>query len=135
MKKSVLCIPFIFSFILFTGGCSYKNDASSNINLIQNQAQKEEAYNQILQNENLFNDFMQQMAGRPRSMEWMMQDPSVMNRMFTTENFSYMMNHNPELHQQMMTNMMYMFQNDSSYYQQWNSMMQNQHNMGGMMMH
>jgi len=52
-----------------------------------------------------------------------MQDSSLMNHMFSNDNFNYMMEQNPSLSYSMMHNMEGMLGNDSSYMQHWNTMM------------
>ncbi len=132
MKPNLFVL--VLSVLLIMYGCSYST-GNDKINLLQNSAQKDEVYSQIFQNEKLFNDFMMQMTERPEAMHWMMQNHRVMNHMYSGDNFRYMMNHNPELHSQMMNSMIQMLSNDSLYRRQWNNMMQ-QHRMGGgMMMH
>ena len=114
-----------FSLVLMIGilvsGCSDMNN--TNIELSANEQQKEEAFNQILNNQELLNDFMNEMMVQPTSMNWMMENGRFMNHMFNQENMDYMRKHNPEIDNHMMNNMMYMLDRDTSIAKEWNNRM------------
>ena len=114
-----------FSLALMIGilvsGCSDMNNAK--IDLSANEQQKEEAFTQILTNQELLNDFMNEMMAQPTSMNWMMENGRFMNHMFDQENLDYMRKHNPEIDNHMMNNMMYMLDRDTSIAKEWNNRM------------
>ena len=126
MKLAAIALTTLVS-LTFTG-CSN----ASKIDLANNQAQKQEVFNQISQNQNLFNDFMLQMMQNPQNMQWMMQNEAMVQQMFQQNNLQYMMQHNSEMNTYMMQNMMNMISSDSTYYHQWNQMMNHSGMRGGM---
>ncbi len=114
-----------FSLALMIGilvsSCSDMNNAK--IDLSANEQQKEEAFNQILNNQELMNDFMNEMMTQPTSMNWMMENGQFMNHMFNQDNMDYMREHNPEIDNHMMNNMMNMMNRDTSFAREWNNRM------------
>lgn len=113
--------------IVFTS-CS--DMSNSRIDLTANEQQKEEAFNQILNTQELLNEFMNKMMEHNNSMNWMMENGQFMNHMFNMENLDHMRQHNPEMDNQMMDNMMNMMERDTSFARSWNKRMQGH---GGMM--
>jgi len=107
--------------VILVSSCSDMNNAK--INLSANEQQKEEAFNQILNNQELMNDFMNEMMTQPTSMNWMMENGQFMNHMFNQDNMDYMRQHNPEIDNHMMNNMMYMMDRDTSIAREWNNRM------------
>jgi PBP1b-binding outer membrane lipoprotein LpoB len=110
----------VMGILLFTG-CTTKNE--SKIDLLNNEQQKEEAFNQILNNQEVLNDFMDEMMAQPTSMNWMMESGQFMNHMFNQENLDYMRQHNPEIDNHMMNHMMNRINSDTSASRKWNDMM------------
>ncbi len=104
-------------------GCSGSTTSNSNIDLSNNQQQKEEAFQQIINNEKLFDEFMNQTMDNTRSMHWMMENQQFMNNMFTDENLDYIMEHNTGLDNHMMNNMMNRINRDTTTARKWNNMM------------
>ena len=125
IKLTIIALTTIIT--LSFAGCSN----TSKIDLANNQAQRQEVFNQITQNQDLFNDFMNQMMENPQNMHWMMQNEAMVQHMFQQNNLQYMMQHNSEMNTYMMQNMMNMISSDSTYYHQWNQMMMNHSGMGG----
>ena len=113
--------------IVFTS-CSNTNN--SRIDLSANEQQKEEAFNQILNNQELLNEFMNEMMDNNNSMNLMMENGQFMNHMFNPENLDRMRQHNPEMDNQMMDNMMNIMVRDTSLARKWNKRMKGH---GGMM--
>jgi Na+-translocating ferredoxin:NAD+ oxidoreductase RnfG subunit len=102
---------------LLVSSCSDMSNAK--IDLSANEQQKEEAFNQILNNQELLNDFMNEMMAQPTSMNYMMENGQFMNHMFNQKNLDYMREHNPEIDNHMMNNMMYMMDRDTSIAKEW----------------
>ena len=119
--------------MLLIYGCTGKSTTTGNMDLAQNESQRNEAFNQIMQNRDMMHDFMNQVWQNQQAMHWMMQDTSFMGHMFNRENVSYMMDQNPSLMDAMMQNMASMLDSNQSYMQHWNSMMQQQGHMRAMM--
>ncbi len=113
---------------ILVSNCSDMNN--SKIDLSANQQQKEAAFNQIINNQELLNDFMNKLMVQPNSMNWMMENGQFMNHMFNQDNLDHMRVHNPEIDDHMMNNMMYLFDRDTSIAREWNSRMHERNSMG-----
>jgi hypothetical protein len=111
----------IVTMIFFVAGCNNVN--KQQIDLKANEEQREEAFNQILNNQELLNEFMNEMMSQPTSMHWMMENENFVNHMFNQDNLNYMREHNSELDNHMMNNMMYMMERDTSIAREWNNRM------------
>ena len=122
-KKKMNFWAFILTLMIgiLVSSCSDMNN--SKIDLSANEQQKEEAFNQILNNQELMNDFMNEMMTQPNSMNWMMENGQFMNHMFNQDNMDYMREHNPEIDNHMMNNMMNMIDRDTSFAREWNNRM------------
>jgi len=128
MKKKMNFWAFGLTLMIgiLVSSCSNMNDAK--IDLSANEQQKEEAFNQILDNQELLNDFMNEMMAQPTSMNRMMENDGFMNNMFNQENMDYMHEHNPEMNNYMMNNMKYRMDRDTSVAKEWdNWMMERMH--------
>lgn len=125
MKTKVKMNFWAFILMLMIGitvsSCSDMNNAK--IDLSANEQQKEEAFNQILNNQELMNDFMNKMMTQPNSMNWIMENGQFMNHMLNQDNMDYMREHNPEIDNHMMNNMMNMMDRDTSFAREWNNRM------------
>jgi hypothetical protein len=108
-------------------GCTNVNEEQ--INLSANEQQKEEVFEQILNDRELTNEFMNEIMNDPSSMHWMMENGQFMNAMFSEDNLDYIMQHNEGMNQHMMQNMGNIINRDSSYRRQWDSMMQGSNHM------
>ena len=132
MRKLNQIIMSALMGLLFTLGviaCANTQDSSKDIDLTKDTQLKEQAFNQILNNRELFNDFMNQMMQNHQSMQWMMGQNQMMQYMYNPENMQYMMQQNPGMSQHMMQGWMNTMQQDTSLYSQMYEMMQ-QHPMG-----
>jgi|GEM_PF-2545783 len=109
--------------VIVFAGCSGNISSNTNIDLPNNQQQKEEAFQQIINNEKLFNEFMNQTMDNTSSMHWMMENRQFMNNMFTDENLDYIMEHNTGVDNHMMNNMMNRINRDTTTARKWNNMM------------
>ena len=106
----------------FMAGCDNMNEGQ--INLSANEQLKEEVFEQILNDRELTNEFMNEMMNHPTSMHWMMENGQFMNSMFSKDNLDYIMQHNEGMDQHMMQNMGNVIIRDSSIRRQWDNMMQ-----------
>ena len=125
----------LVTFTLFVNGQGAKDTSD----LSKNTELKNDVFKQIINNKNLFNEFMNTMMQNSQSMKWMMDNQGMMQHMFSNKNLGYMMQ-NQNMSHMMMQNMMNTIQSDPSYNNQWNQMMNqkngNSNNMHqGMMMH
>lgn len=132
MKRLNQIIMSILIGLLFTIGviaCANTQDSAKDIDLTKDQQLKEQAFHQILNNRELFNDFMNQMMQNHQSMQWMMGQNQMMQYMYNPENMQYMMQQNPGIRQHMMQGWINTMQRDTSLYSQMYHTMQ-QHPMG-----
>ena len=109
--------------VIVFASCSGNNSSNTNIDLPNNQQQKEEAFQQIINNEKLFNEFMNQTMDNTSSMHWMMENPQFMNNMFKDENLDYIMEHHTGVDNHMMNNIMNRITRDTTTARKWNNMM------------
>ena len=113
LRKSRVCILFISLFLAgVLASCSSTN--KSKIDLSANEAQKETVFNQIMNNPQLMNEFMDEMMQNPGAMHYMMENESFMHHMLTDENLEYMMEHNHRFQRETMPHMMDHFRSDTS---------------------
>jgi hypothetical protein len=94
-------------------GCSEMTNP--NIDISKNEQQKEAVFNQILDDSELFNEFMDKMMDNSGAIHQMMMNESMMQHMFDHDNMQMMQQMNPEMMQTMMDNMMQMAGSDSSF--------------------
>lgn len=132
-----------------------ENNVQEDIDLQENEFQRNAVYAQILNDEELFMEFMNRMSQDHQSMDWIVSNESMMREMFSEEHMETMMRENPEIREnmmremmnamqqdtimmrqnpamreQMMENMMNLMQQDTAIYNQMQQRMQ-QHHMGG----
>ena len=127
---TVILAVFISGFATTNTGTNTSTDLTKNTQL------KKDVFNQIINNRELLVEFMNDMMENPQSMNWMMNDGTMMQYMFSGDHLGYMMHNNPGINQMMMRNMMNTIYSDSTYSNQWNQMMNHQYGMHhhGMMM-
>jgi len=130
IKKRIYFLTLSLTLMAGIVFASCSDMSNSRIDLTANEQQKEEAFNQILNTQELLNEFMNKMMEHNNSMNWMMENGQFMNHMFNPENLDRMRQHNPETDNQMMDNMMNMMERDTSFARNWNKRMQGH---GGMM--
>lgn len=120
-KMNFWTFSLVLIFGILVSSCSDMNNTK--IDLSANEQQKVAAFNQIMNNQELLNDFMNEMMVQPTSMNWMMENGLFMNHMFNQENLDYMRKHNPEIDNHMMNHMMYMLDRDTAITKEWNNRM------------
>lgn len=69
------------------------------------------------------------MMTHPTSMNRMIENGQFMNQMFNQENMDYMREHNPEMDNHMMNNMMYIMDRDTSIAKEWDNRMHKRNHM------
>ncbi|GAB2775670.1 hypothetical protein [Salinimicrobium soli] len=129
-------------------------DNDRDVNLATDQELREDVYDQILNDEELFTEFMEEMRESEKPMQWMAQHKPMMRNMFTRnqmrrtmrndpdvidsvmqgmmyvmEEDTTMFRRNPEMHQRMMQHIMMMMERDTAMYGEMQRRMQ-QHQMG-----
>ncbi len=83
---------FIVVMIFFTTGCTRD---TQKIDLLNNDAHKRQAFNQILNNPELQNEFFMELLDNKEAMNRMMQDSDLTGKLFNRENMNYMWEQNP----------------------------------------
>jgi hypothetical protein len=112
MKTSITKIsafPFLLLLVLLFFSC----DDNEQVNLLENQEVREDVYEQILNDEQLFGEFMNELRENRKSMEWMDNNRPMMNRFYGKERMHSMMRRNPQMRDSMMQGMMASMENDT----------------------
>lgn len=112
MKNLKMRIPLILSLLL--GTCLFMACEDERVELAENPEQREEAFDQILNDEDLFNDFMNKMRENDQSMQWMASHRPMMRNMYGRNQVHNMMRNNPEVMDSVMQGMMIMFEEDTT---------------------
>lgn len=112
MKNLKMRIPLILSLLL--GTCLFMACEDERVELAENSEQREEAFDQILNDEDLFNDFMNKMRENDQSMQWMASHRPMMRNMYGRNQVHNMMRNNPEVMDSVMQGMMIMFEEDTT---------------------
>lgn len=109
--KNNFRVPLLifFSAVIFTA-C----DQQRTLDLKEDEATKQDVYNQILGDEELFNEFIEQMRESNRSMEWMRANRPMMRNMYSHRHVQAMMQENPEVLDSLMQGMMSTMHSDST---------------------
>ncbi|MFD2519203.1 hypothetical protein [Salinimicrobium flavum] len=100
MKLSVL----MSLLLLMTGFVACDND--DGVNLTENPEAREDVYQQILNDEEMFTEFMTEMRESPKSMEWMRANRPMMRNMYGRQQMQSMMKTNPGMMDTVMQEMM-----------------------------
>ena len=106
-NQNRLSVCYLLIAFLFTS-C-----ANESIDLKENPDQKEEVYEQILSNEELFRDFMDEMRGNDTAMQWMVDHRPMMRNFYGRKQVTHMMRNQPEVMDSVMQGMMMMYEKDS----------------------
>ena len=109
--------------LLLSTGYTNNPETGKSTDLKKNSQLKENVFNQILNDRELYTEFMNQMMQNQQSMQWMMNNQGMMQYMFSGNHLGYMMHHNQGMTRMMMQNMMNTIQSDSTYCYQWNQML------------
>lgn len=150
--RRILSVFYVLVFSAIFFSCE---TGAQEVDLKENEAQRNAVYDQILNDQELFTQFMNRIMQNDQSMNWMSGHQDMMQEMYSRESMQMMMQNNPEMmddvmqrmmsamqqdttlmrrnpqmRQQMMENMMNMMQQDTIMYNQMQQRMQ-QHHMGG----
>jgi hypothetical protein len=133
--KAILSIGAFILIVVMTSisGCSNQQN-KNNFDISKNSALRDTVFNQILNNNNLFNGFMSRMMENNNAMNWMMGNEGMMQSVFSKDHLNYMMNHQSRSAYGMMENMMGVIKGDTTMMRQWQYMIKNNPEMQGMMM-
>lgn len=112
MKNMRMRIPVILSFflVIILWGC----DNDKKVDLSEDPEQREEVYEQILNDKDMFNEFMNKMRENDQSMKWMANHKPMMRNMYGRNQVRHMMQNNPEAMDSIMVGMMLMVEQDTT---------------------
>jgi hypothetical protein len=115
---------FILVFFVLAIGIFLISCNNQNIDLINNEEQKREAFNQILNNPALHSEFMMEMRNNREAMNRTLQDRDFTNNIFNPENIDFMREHNPGMDTMMIDNVRTRIQTDTVFQQEFNRRME-----------
>lgn len=124
LKSKIVFFLSVIIVISITGFVA-NTDKNKSIDPTKNTELKKDVFNQIINNSELFTEFMNDIMQSSQSMQWMMNNEGMVKYMFSGDHLGYMMHHNPGMNQMMMRNMMNTIQADSTYTYKGNKMMMN----------
>lgn len=114
MKAHFLKFPVVLGFLLLVFSFSSCDNDDRVVNLSDNPEAREGVYEQILNDEQLFGEFMNELRENRRSMEWMDSNRPMMNRLYGGERMHNMMRRNPQMRDSMMQGMFNSMERDTA---------------------
>lgn len=108
------CISKISAFLVFTFFFASCDNDVEVANLSENPEAREDVYEQILNDEQLFGEFMNELRENRQSMEWMDSNRPMMNRLYGGERMHNMMRRNPQMRDSMMQGMFSSMERDTT---------------------
>lgn len=148
MKVMNIKFPMLFLLSLFLFSF-FSCDSDDRINLSEDPEKRQEVYQQILNDEQLFTEFIDEMRENDQSMQWMHSNRPMMRNIYGRRHMQQVMaNHpevvdtvlmqgmmmqrdttmyrrNPEMQRRMIEHMIIMMERDTSMYRQMQERMQN----------
>ncbi len=122
MKTKKVKLTVTILFILLTGLFATRcTNQGNQLDLVNNEEQRQEAFNQILNNQEVYNEFINEMRSNPQSMNWMMENRDFTNEIFSNDNLNYMYEHNPNMNNMMMDHMTNRMDSDTAFQRQMNT--------------
>jgi hypothetical protein len=123
--KALLMSVFLVIAAWFAGCSDVEVDK---INL-SNPVEKEKVFDQIVNNDTIFNELLIRIKNEPESMHWMMENQMFMEDIFSEAHLEYIVAHNEGMDRYMMQHMSQLIEGNPSMREQWNGMMQGAHHM------
>ena len=120
--KTLVYFTLILTGMVLASCTNNTSTGDEQLNLSQNEEMRQEVYDQILNDEELLDEFLNQMMQNSTSMHWMMQHQPFMRQMFNQENVDYIMQHHQAMDLELMQNMMNTIQRDTSLEREWEIM-------------
>ena len=117
--------------LLLAAGC--QPDSPDAIRLTEDEQSKEAVFRQILADEELLNEFLNELNQNEEAMEFMMSHGKFMRQVYSVEFTSKLVRQNPDMREVMIQNIIGMMQQDSSTYQDMNERMEEFHESMGEM--
>lgn len=110
-----------FSFFLKTGFAALfllltlnACDNDREVNLATDEELRDDVYEQILSDQELFTEFMEEMRESDKPMQWMAEHKPMMRNMYGRNQVRHMMRNNPETMDSLMQGMMIMMEQDTT---------------------
>lgn len=113
MKTLRVRILLIFSLFIILLNFLYACNRDK-VDLSEDAELKEDVFEQILSDEETFNEFMNKMRKNDRSMQWMSSHQPMMRSVYDRGRMRHMMENNPRVMDSVMLNMMFMIEEDST---------------------
>lgn len=112
-------VAFVAALMIW--GC---DNGSQEIDLVSNPEQREEAFNQILNNQELYYQFLDEVRENTTAMEWTSGNREYAGELFGSEHMSRMRDSNPGMDTMMMENMMNRMEQDTAFNREFRQRMQ-----------
>lgn len=119
LKNGAFILFVLAAFII--AGC---DNEPEEIDLEKNTELRDEVFSQILNNEEVFNAFVDQMRQNTTAMGWTMNNHEFTRQMFRKENMKKIQKHHPEMDNQMMEHMINRMEEDTAVANEMNRRMQ-----------
>lgn len=134
LNQVIAAMAIVLIFGMMVISCTNTGNSPGQIDLAENEQQKEEAFRQILNDRELFNDFMDEMMQSQQSLGWMMDHRGMMEHIYSEDQIRYMMDRHRGMRDHLMQNMFGVMDEDSSFYHRMEGWM-GRHPMGRGHMH
>lgn len=118
-----------FTIVVITYGCRNHYSNSKKYDLSDNTELKNKVFDQIASNRDLFNEFMNKMMENGQVKDWTLENRSIVQLMFNSDNLHFIMKNDDALSSYMLENMMKAIQQDSALLSQWNEMIRDHDHM------
>lgn len=112
---------FFAAVFIFSAGCTQQ---SQEIDLVNNEAHKHQAFNQILDNPELQKEFMVKLMNDEEAMKRMMRDQEFTGEFFRKENMNYIWDQNPGMDTTVIDNVTTRMHTDTNFMKKFDSRME-----------
>jgi hypothetical protein len=119
-ETSKFKISLLLLMAIFFAACTNRNNQ---VDLIRNDAQMEQAFQQILTNTELFEEFMNELGGNPEAINRMIRNRDFASSMFSRENMNYLWEHHPGMDTAVIDNVTTRMLTDTAFHNQFNRRM------------
>ncbi len=121
--SSTLKVPILFiaAVVILSAGC---NQLSQEVDLVNNEAHKHQAFNQILDNPELQQEFMVKLMNNEEAMNRMMRDRKFTSEFFSEKNMNYIWDQNPGIDTTVIDNVTTRMHTDTNFMKKFDSRME-----------
>ena len=106
--------------VILIAACTNRN---SQVDLVTNEAQKEQAFQQLLTHPELFEEFMDELGSDPEAITHMIRNRDFALSMFSKENMDYLWEHYPGIDTAVIDNVATRMLTDTALYNEFNRRM------------